>query len=104
MLSVGLRSMRQLPDPILQTFNSRPGLVGLGKCRMNQVSLQSARMYKASRCPTPFWHEISMDLIRIVDFTFTVGFINQISGAISDQSHHTIYLGRVFVQHICFYS
>lgn len=47
----------QLPDPILQIFNSR--LVGLGKCRMNQVSSQSGRMYKASRCPTPFWHESS---------------------------------------------
>ena len=69
-----VRSMRQLLDPILQIFNSR--VVGLGKCRMNQVSLQSGRMYKASRCPTPFWHEPFMDLIRIVGFIFTFGFIN----------------------------
>lgn len=65
----------QLPDPILQIFNSR--LVGLGKCRMNQVSSQSGRMYKASRCPAPFWHESSLETSSgIVGFTFTSGFIN----------------------------
>lgn len=69
----------QLPDPILQIFNSR--LVGLGKCRMNQVSSQSGRMYKASRCPTPFWHESSLETSSgIVGFIFTSGFINQAPG------------------------
>lgn len=39
---VDMRPLRGLPDPILQIFNSR--LVGLGKCRMNQVSSQSGRI------------------------------------------------------------
>lgn len=60
---VDMRPLRGLPDPILQIFNSR--LVGLGKCRMNQVSSQSGRMYKASRCPTSFLARVvPEDLVR----------------------------------------
>lgn len=52
-------------------------------------------MYKASRRPTRFWHKDFGDLIRIVGFTFTFGFIIQTSGIVSEYKDTALHISAV---------